>query len=264
LIGTAHVSRKSADSVRKLIRDVKPDHVFVELDPVRGRRIMSEQKQTSFTESLFEQLRRDQPMLTSMLGASLKTLQNVFHRFGLESGLEFKVAMEEAQRIDAKLVYGDRCGDETMRRLTKAAMQTIPELLPKLLGADGGDLYRTLSRYNTGGVDLNNFGMWNAEDMERTIENLKNRKAIRHNNRILNGVIPRIMNAMLHERDQIMVDNLKALPPDARIVAVCGMAHMDGIERRFMVRGDQPNFPPTAIPDESALLGGPEPPRFVM
>jgi pheromone shutdown protein TraB len=247
--------------------------VFVELDEKRGRRIMTQQKATSFTDTLFEQLKRDQPLLTSMLGASLKTIQNIFHRFGLESGAEFKVAMEEAQRINATLVYGDRCGDETLRRLTDATLRTMPELLPKLMGADGGDLYRTLGKYSSpGGMSMGMGGLADLDPahLERTIENLKNRVEIRHNNRILNRVIPRIMNAMLHERDQIMVDNLKRLPQDARIVAVCGMAHMDGIERRFMVRSDQRKLPPTAIAPESssgepsAPDSTPEPPRFVM
>lgn len=38
---------------------------------------------------------------------------------GLEPGLEFKVAMEEANKLGAKVVYGDRSDKETLSKLSK-------------------------------------------------------------------------------------------------------------------------------------------------
>ena len=36
LVGTAHISRKSADEVRSVIRSVKPDTIFLELCDARA------------------------------------------------------------------------------------------------------------------------------------------------------------------------------------------------------------------------------------
>ncbi len=37
----------------------------------------------------------------------------------MDPGLEFKVAMEEAERLPAKLIYGDADQDHTMRRISE-------------------------------------------------------------------------------------------------------------------------------------------------
>ena len=39
LVGTAHVSKASAEEVREMIRAVKPETVFVELDAQRARQL---------------------------------------------------------------------------------------------------------------------------------------------------------------------------------------------------------------------------------
>ncbi len=40
--------------------------------------------------------------------------------WGMDPGLEFKVAMEEAERLRAALVYGDADQDHTIKRISKA------------------------------------------------------------------------------------------------------------------------------------------------
>ncbi len=39
---------------------------------------------------------------------------------GMDPGLEFKVAMEEAQKLRARIVYGDANVQETMRRISQS------------------------------------------------------------------------------------------------------------------------------------------------
>lgn len=40
--------------------------------------------------------------------------------WGMDPGLEFKVAMEEAERLQATLVYGDADQDHTVRRISQS------------------------------------------------------------------------------------------------------------------------------------------------
>ena len=47
----------------------------------------------------------------------------------MDPGLEFKVAMEEAERLPAKLIYGDADQDHTMRRISENfSMQVLIKL----------------------------------------------------------------------------------------------------------------------------------------
>ena len=69
-------------------------------------------------------------------------------------------------------------------------------------------------------------------DMERAIENLKTRAHIRQMREFLAHQMPKVSRVFVDERDEIMVDALLR-HGDERVVAVVGMAHMDGIERRW-------------------------------
>lgn len=50
----------------------------------------------------------------------------------MDPGLEFKVAMEEAELLRAKVVYGDADQDRTMRRISESlsVQADIPSALP--------------------------------------------------------------------------------------------------------------------------------------
>ena len=48
LVGTAHVSKASADEVRDKILSVKPATIFLELDQGRANRLMGEEKEPTF------------------------------------------------------------------------------------------------------------------------------------------------------------------------------------------------------------------------
>ena len=58
----------------------------------------------------------------------------------------------------------------------------------------------------------------------------------------LHALAPSIANALVDERDRIMVDNLTRLSrvPGRNIVAVVGLAHLDGIERLYAEQHPQP------------------------
>ena len=46
----------------------------------------------------------------------------------MDPGLEFKVAMEEAERLQARLIYGDADQEHTMRRISQSfSMQVLIE-----------------------------------------------------------------------------------------------------------------------------------------
>ena len=173
---------------------------------------------------LHTQLRAPGDIGEKMLGAGLKTVYNMFRMSGMDPGKEFKVGIEESDRIGATLVLGDRSQELTIKALRDAL--SLPDILRMITGGgsmqwDGVDP-RLVERFKR--VD------WN--DPESAVELLKTREAVRALTGQMRREFPKVASAMLDQRDDLMTDNLLN-KCKGRTVAVVGMAHMDGIESRW-------------------------------
>ena len=62
---------------------------------------------------------------------------------------------------------------------------------------------------------------------------LKQRDNVRALSQYLKSELPPLYTALIAERDEYMANSLLQ-SPGKRMVAVTGLAHMDGIERRFL------------------------------
>eukprot|EP00887_Chlorella_sp_A99_P002758 scaffold6.g2758.t1 len=166
LVGTAHVSKASAQEVRDTIRLVRPDAVMVELCAGRAARLRAGSTSNgSFLRDALGSLFAPGAQFGQQL---FKMSMQGFYRFlqslGMDPGAEFKAAMVEAERCGARIVYGDR-------------------------------------------------------DMNVTLQ------------RLAGSVNPQLAAALIDERDEIMVQCLAR--QTGRVVGVVGLAHLDGIERRW-------------------------------
>jgi len=56
--------------------------------------------------------------------------------WGMDPGLEFKVAMEEAERLRATLVYGDADQDHTIRRISQSLSAQVRSTQKRLPACD--------------------------------------------------------------------------------------------------------------------------------
>jgi len=54
----------------------------------------------------------------------------------------------------------------------------------------------------------------------------------------MNSTAPRIVEVMLHQRDRFMVKEIRRRCPSGVVVAVVGLAHMDGIEKEWLVQDE--------------------------
>ncbi len=161
MIGTAHISEESVNVVRRTIQRAQPDTVMIELDPKRIARadVNSEQLQaagfilpqgatfptTDFDavplappkrKSLFDDIKRGlvapvQQLAQSVAGAALGKVIGQFYKsvekLGFTAGGEFKAAVEEGKKLQAKILLGDRDVDITLQRLATAVAQTNPD-----------------------------------------------------------------------------------------------------------------------------------------
>ena len=237
LVGTAHISRKSSEEVRDVIRSVKPDIVFVELCKARAEAMKDKAKDDAHDDPLPEPLRQLLKQLGApgdfgekLLGAGLKAVYAGLRQFhGLDPGLEFKVAMDEAEVLNAKLVLGDRDQDKTIKALRDAIdMSDVLKLITGGGGVDPSKLDPELAAL---------FQKADWKNPAETVETLKTRKAAAAMAHVMRAEFPKVAQAMLDQRDDIMTDGLvdaaRGNGGGNKIVAVVGMAHMDGSEQRW-------------------------------
>jgi pheromone shutdown protein TraB len=155
----------------------------------------------------------------NLLGAAMKAFYGFFKLSGLDPGAEFKEAVKEADALAAEVIAGDRDVRETLKRVR--ANVSFADVMMMMSGSvkPGGPPPPE-------GMDAG------FDDIERVVENLKTRRHIRQMREFMAHQMPKLSQVFVDERDEIMTQVLLKCRAE-RVVAVVGMAHMDGIERRW-------------------------------
>ncbi len=219
LVGTAHVSKSSANQVVEVIQNVQPDVVVLELDETRAKKLRTGRTGGSSSP----------PRILSVLGKSfhgghlfetlIRILYQMFERLGMEPGAEFVAAMQECEKRRIPVVFGDQDVSVTMAKIQKVfSMQDFMRILaapPKL----------TLSREEEELIRM-------SSAPEDFVEKLKTRENVRILMRLMRSIAPEVANILVDERDVVLADSIKKAN-GKRVVAVVGMAHMDGISRAW-------------------------------
>jgi pheromone shutdown-related protein TraB len=115
LLGTAHVSKASADKVQELIATGKYDAVAVELCPSRHKVIVNPDAMAKM--DLFQVIKSGQ---ASMVAASLALgafQQRMAEQLGIQPGAEMRVAIKDAQAAKLPVLLIDREIGTTMKRI---------------------------------------------------------------------------------------------------------------------------------------------------
>jgi pheromone shutdown-related protein TraB len=205
LVGTAHVSQKSVDEVGRVISDVRPDTVCVELDAARHRALVDPTRWRSL--DIFEVIRerRITFLLTSLVLSSYQ--RRLGAKLGVRPGAEMIAAIEQARSIGAHLVLADRDMQATLRR-TWAALSPWDCL--QLIGTLVGALFAK------------------GEITEEQVEALKDRDTISELIREFAEVMPRLQRPLIDERDRFLMSSVREAPGQ-RVVAVVGAGHVGGM-----------------------------------
>ena len=248
LVGTAHISQESAALVRNVIRAVKPDTVMIELDASRAGRMMPpgggaptlatappappEKKKPSFSPQnvALDLLQgKGDEAGTEAVGYGLSSLYKNLDEMGYQSGQEFVVAVNEARALGADVLLGDRDARKTLQRIREALVESVRS----------GALQRALKDEAPPPAFVGESLKMDAPT-QMTPDNINAMMGLlktRENTRVLADYIqrelPPLYTALIAERDEYMANSLLQ-SPGKRMVAVTGLAHMDGIERRFL------------------------------
>ena len=207
--------------VREVVAAVRPASVVVELCPERARRL----REGGGGEG--GGLEAALGMLRSVAGgrgggafeALLKIVYRMFEKLGSKPGGEFAAALDECDTRGIPCIYGDQEASVTLAKLK--AQISLPKLLAIMARAP--DLSAEQRE-----VLLN----MNSSSPEELVERLKTRAFVESSVKAMRSVSPDLAAILLDERDVILCEAIRKAP-GPRIVAVVGMAHMDGIERNW-------------------------------
>lgn len=214
LIGTAHVSKHSAEQVKEVIEAEQPDSVCVELDEQRYQSITEGSK---WKEMDIIQVIKEKKASLLLMNLAISSFQNrMADQFGIKAGQEMIQGIESAKAAGAKLVLADRNIQITFARIwanlgLKGKSLLLSQVVASIFSKD------TIT--------------------EEELEKMKNQDTI---NAILNEFtdsFPRLKKPLIDERDQYLAQKIKDAPGE-KIVAVLGAAHVPGIKEEIKKEQD--------------------------
>jgi pheromone shutdown-related protein TraB len=213
LIGTAHVSRASADAVRELAASGEFDAIAVELCQARYDALTAERKWTDL--DLYRVLREGKAGLV-MANLALSAYQRrIAEQFGIEPGAEMRAAAVAAKTHNLPLQLVDRDLATTLRR----SYASVP-------------WYKRF--YLMSGLAL---GMVSSDEIdEEAIEKLKEGDILESTFTEFAEHSPELYEALITERDRYMAARLRQDNSGAegrKVMVVIGAGHMEGLATRL-------------------------------
>lgn len=209
LIGTAHVSRESADLVERVIDEERPDTVCVELCKPRYEAIRQRDKwqETNIIKVIRE--KRTSILLSQLIMASLQ--RKIAQKFNITPGEEMLRAIDRAHAIGAEIVLADREIRVTLLRTWRmmglwSKLKFLPDVLLSLIATD--------------------------EITEEEIEKLKQHDVLELALQTVGEKLPGVKAALIDERDLYLAHTI-GHAPGARIAAVVGAGHVPGIRKHL-------------------------------
>jgi pheromone shutdown-related protein TraB len=205
LVGTAHISQESVDTVEWVIDKEDPDVVCVELDAQRFESLRSDDRWEDL--DLVEVIK--QGKLTFLLARLALTAfqKQMGSKTGINPGAEMLAATEAAERKGVPVELVDRNVQTTLLRAWRLTpWYRRAEVALVLIG----------SLFQSESVDESDLSDLRDSDMIATVLDE------------LGEVLPEVKRVLVDERDLYMAHSLQRVSGD-RIVAIVGAAHRDGI-----------------------------------
>jgi pheromone shutdown-related protein TraB len=209
LLGTAHVSRASAEAVKKMASSGEYDVVAVELCQARYDALTAERKWTDL--DLYKIIRQGKAGLV-MANLALSAYQRrIAEQFGIEPGAEMRAATVAAKERNIPLQLVDRDLATTLRR----SYASVP-------------WYKRI--YLMAGLAL---GMISSDEIdEEAIEKLKEGDILESTFTEFAEQSPELYEALITERDRFMAARLREENVDSagkKVLVVIGAGHMEGL-----------------------------------
>ena len=205
LIGTAHVSKVSAQQVKEALEEIHPDSICVELDEDRYQSLMhpGQWEQTDIVQVIKQ--KKTGFLLANIILSSYQ--KKIAKKMDISAGAEMMQGIQSAKELNAELVLADRRIQTTFSRIwRKHSFWQKCKLLTSIL-----------------------FSLFDDEDItEADLEQLKQSDMLESALKEVGDSFPVVADVLIHERDQYLATKIaKAKGP--KVVAVLGAAHVPGV-----------------------------------
>jgi pheromone shutdown-related protein TraB len=210
LIGTAHVSKKSAEEVKEVIERERPDSVCVELDEQRYQSIIQGEK---WKETDIFKVIKDRKATFLLMNLAISSFQKrMAKQLGIQAGQEMIQGIESANETGAELVLADRNIQVTFSRIwSNVGFTGKAKLLTQII-----------------------YSIFSSESIsEEELEKLKSKDMLEGMLNEFTEAFPRLKKPLIDERDQYLSQKIKEAP-GKKVVAVLGAAHVPGIKEEIL------------------------------
>lgn len=229
LVGTAHVSKESAQLVSDVIETEKPDTVCVELCEARYQSIRQKDKwlDTDIIKVIKE--KKSFLLLSNLLLASFQ--KRIADKFDIVPGAEMIKAMDAAEAVGADIHLADRNIRITLSKTWRAmGLWGKIKLLFQLI------------------LSMGEIGDISEEDIEK----MKQKDVLETLLADVGKSLPVLKDILIDERDQYLTHKIRTAPGD-KIVAVVGAGHVPGIRKYWNTKIDMDHL--DQIPPKGKLSG---------
>ncbi|MCF6269767.1 MAG: TraB/GumN family protein [Melioribacteraceae bacterium] len=205
IIGTAHISQNSADLVREVISNEKPDVVCVELDKQRYK-ALSERKR--WEELDLKQLIKEKQLSTLFISILLASYQKKLgEKLGVKPGVELLEATKVAKEFDIPIELIDRDVRITLKRSLNSM-----------------GLWQKMKLMTVGLASI----FEEEEISEEKLDEIKQKDVLNEMMSELGKEMPVLKKVLIDERDIYLMEKMKEVD-GVKIVAVVGAGHVNGI-----------------------------------
>lgn len=230
VVGTAHISKKSVEEVERVIGEVRPDTVCVELDAMRYEALVDDTRWQRLDVFTVIKERKVLFLLTSLALSAYQ--RKLGAKLGVRPGAELLAAVRKAEQVGARLVLADRNIQATLKRA-----------------------WRNIGLWNklrlTSGLVSVPFSL--EEITEEKVEELKDRDTLSEMMQELARMMPGIKEPLIDERDRYLMSTVQEAP-GSKIVAVVGAGHVAGMLEHLGEKVDRDAL--SVIPPPSATSQG--------
>jgi len=214
LVGSVHVSKESCEDVQRVIREHKPDVVFIELCPARAGLLLSEDQSAPESKPITELLAivKKNKGVGALQLVLAEFSRRIAGKMKVLPGGEFRAAFIEAQKINARTFLGDRPMHITLKRTWQAL--SYWEKIKFALYACKALLFFDITEKE-------------IEELHQSSEDVITELMVK-----MKSIFPSLSRTIVTERDEWMASQLRSLQAK-KIVAVVGKGHVKGIAEQW-------------------------------
>ena len=209
LIKTAHVSKNSVEDVKRIIDEIKPDAICIELDKERKETLLNKEgwRNTDITKVIKEH--KVGFLLVNVILSSFQ--KRMAAKMDTQSGGEMLEGIRKAEELKVPLILADRNIKTTFKRIWNSlGFKEKMKLLMAIVMAIFDD------------EDIN------EEDLAR----LKEADSLDVALAEVGKDLPTVKRILVDERDMYLAAKIKSAPGE-KIVAIIGAAHAKGIKNHL-------------------------------